>query len=754
MAEHKRNPLKIFLLVFWGIILAGILAMTLLFVMISKGKMGFMPSFEELENRKESLATEIISADGVILGKYYFQNRSNVDYDEISPNLVNALIATEDVRYYEHSGIDFRSLGRVFVGVITMNPRGGGSTITQQLAKNLFPREDKNTVQLVLAKLKEWVVAVKLERNYSKDEIIAMYFNTVFFGNNAYGIKAASNIFFDKEPIDITIEEAAVLVGVLKAPSAYNPRTNIERSTDRRNVVLGQMYKYNYLSQPLYDSLVEMPINMAHFRRQDHTTGIAKHYREMIRAQMTDWCATHYKADGTPYNLYADGLRIYVTLDSRYQKYAEEAVEEYIGGTLQPAFFQHWKGDKNAPFVFEPNVQDAEIAKLMNSAMKRSDRYKNMKKEGYDEKDIRKAFDKLVEMSVFSWKGEKDTVMSPWDSIRYNKMYLRTGMVSIEPTTGHVKAYVCGPDYNYFQYDNITQMRRQVGSTFKPFLYTLAMQEGEFSPCSRVPNVQVSIQTPTGDLWEPRNDSKRNIGEEVTLKWALAQSNNWISAYLIKRYGPEPVIAMARKMGVKSPIPSVYSIALGTADLSLMEMVGALNTFVNKGVYIEPIFIEKICDNEGNVLEHFIPKREEAVDEQTAFLMLELMKGVVESGTGVRLRNVYGMHHPIAGKTGTTQNNSDGWLMGLTPQLVSGVWTGCEDRAAHFKSLAQGQGANMALPVWAIYMNKLYADPELNITKNNFEPPRQPLTVEIDCDKYDQQQQQQHDDYYDFDEDF
>lgn len=753
MVKRIIKSLKVFLIVFWGMIAVGILSLVLIFVLISKGKMGFMPSFEELENRKESLATEIISADGVILGKYYYENRSNVDYDEISPNLVDALVATEDVRFYEHSGIDFRSLPRVIVGVITFSPRGGGSTITQQLAKNLFPREDRNILQLVWAKLKEWVVAIKLERNYSKDEIIAMYLNTVFFGNNAYGIKAASNIFFNKEPIDLTIEESAVLVGVLKAPSLYNPRTNMERSTNRRNVVLGQMFKYNYLTQTEYDSLVKLPINMSHYRRQDHTTGLAKHYREMIRSEMTKWCKTHYKADGSQYDLYADGLRIYVTLDSRYQKHAEDAVEEYIGGTLQPAFFAHWKGMPNAPFVFEPNVAEAEIAKLMNAAMKRSERYKKLKREGFDEESIRKIFHEPVDMTVFSWKGDKDTVMSPWDSIIYNKMYLRTGMVSIEPHTGHVKAYVCGPDYNYFQYDNVTQMRRQVGSTFKPFLYTLAMQEGEFSPCSRVPNVQVSIETPSGDLWEPRNDSKNKIGEEVTLKWALAQSNNWISAYLIKRYGPEPVIAMARKMGVKSDIPSVYSIALGTADLSLMEMVGALNTFVNKGVYIEPIFIDKICDSEGNVLEKFVPETVEAVDEQTAFLMLELMKGVVESGTGVRLHNVYKLRNPIAGKTGTTQNNSDGWFMGLTPHLVSGVWTGCEDRACHFRSLAMGQGANMALPVWAIYMNKLYDDPAISLPKDDFTPPRKPLTVEIDCDKYEQQNEDTHD-YFNFDEEF
>lgn len=739
MSKTKKQTKKLrkFILWFWSIILIGILILVLIFSLIWNGKLGFMPSFAELENPNTNLASEIISADGVIIGKYYYENRTNITYEELSPEVVNALVATEDARFFEHSGIDFKALGRVFFGVITFSHKGGGSTISQQLAKNLFPRDNRNITELVLVKLKEWVVAVKLEKNYSKEEIIAMYFNTVFFGNNAYGIKAAANIFFDKEPIDLTSEEAALLVGILKAPSMYNPRNNYDKAIYRRNVVLHQMNKYNFINDSVYDTLVRQPINLSHFKKQDHTTGLAKHFRELVRLKMNEWCKTHYKADGSPYNLYSDGLKIYTTIDTRYQKHAEEAIEEYIGGELQPLFFKHWKNDPNAPFVFDAKDRKASIDHLMNTAMNRSERYRIMKKDGVDMDSIYKAFNTPCKMTVFSWKGEIDTVMTPMDSIRYYKHFIRTGLMSVEPHTGYVKAYACGPDYNYFQFDNISQMQRQVGSTFKPFVYTLAMQEGGLSPCSKMPNVQVSVMASDGKLWEPKNDSKEMVGEEVTLKWALAHSNNWISGHLIKRYGPEAVIEIARKMGVKSDISPVYSIALGTADLSLYEMVGAMNTFVNKGVYIEPIYILKITDNNGNVLETFAPHQEEAVNEETAYLMVELMKGVVESGTGIRLRYRYGLNNPIAGKTGTTQNNSDGWFMGLTPNLVSGVWCGCEDRSAHFKTLALGQGANTALPVWAVYMTKLYNDKSINLYRGDFEKPIKPLSVETDCDKYD-----------------
>ena len=776
MAKKKTKKistglLKRFILWFWGIFAALILIVFLIFVLISSGKMGALPSFEELENPKTNLASEIISADGVIIGKYFYENRTNVSFSELSPELVKAIIATEDVRFFEHSGIDFRAMGRALFGVITFKSRGGGSTLSQQLAKNLFKtREIQSKVSddendesaqvkkkrkpdnIAIVKLKEWVVAVKLERSYSKEEIIAMYFNTVFFGNNAYGIKAASNVYFDKDPLFLNTEESALLVGMLKAPSSYNPQNHYDRAVARRNVVLKQMHKYNYLPSETYDSLVEVPINMAHFRKVDHTTGLAKHFRELIRKKMTYWCKTHFKEDGTPYNLYSDGLKIYVTVDSRYQRYAEEAIEEHIGGYLQPEFFKHWKGQKNAPFSFSESSAAEEIKSLMETSIKRSERYRLMKKENISEDSIAKAFNTKTKMTLFTWKGDVDTVMTPRDSILYYKYFLRTGLMSVEPSTGYVKAYACGPDYNYFQYDNVTQMRRQVGSTFKPFVYTLAMQEGSMSPCTKLPNVQVSISLEDGKFWEPKNDSKDKIGEEVTLKWALANSNNWITGHIIKRYGPLPVIQIARKMGVKSEIPPVYAIALGTSDLSLYEMVGAMNTFANKGVYIEPIFILKVTDKNGNILESFIPEKEEAVNEETAYLMIELMKGVVESGTGTRLRTRHGLANPIAGKTGTTQNQSDGWFMGLTPSLSTGVWTGNEDRSVHFRSLALGQGANSALPIWAIYMKKIYNDPTINLYKGDFDKPLKPLSVETNCAQYDLNNV--NDEIFDFDEEF
>ncbi|HPE86001.1 MAG TPA: transglycosylase domain-containing protein [Bacteroidales bacterium] len=746
--DDNKKAFRKYTRILWIIYGAAMAFVILLFTAISLGWLGFMPGFEELENPDTSLASEIYSADEVLLGKYYIENRSNTTYDELSPNIVDALIATEDIRFVNHSAIDVKALLRVMAGVITGNNKGGGSTLTQQLAKNLFPRKaNYNKLDIIIIKFKEWVTAVKLERNYTKQEILAMYLNTVAFGNNAYGIKSACRIFFNKTPEEVTVEEAAVLVGILRAPSYYSPVRHPDRATKRRNVVLGQMKQYSFLSPTEFDSIASLPLDMSGFKRQDHTTGLAKHFREYIRLVMHDWCKNHTKADGTNYNLYRDGLRIFTTIDSRMQVYAEEAINEHLGLDLQPAFNRHWKGYTNGPFVFNKNEAPQQIEQLMQSAMKRSERYRNLRNAGISNDSIQKSFVTPVEMTVFSWNGSIDTVMSPMDSIHYYKRFLRTGLMSIEPSTGHVKAYACGPDYAFFQFDNVTHMRRQVGSTFKPFLYTLAMQEGEFSPCSTVPNVQVSIDLGNGETWEPRNDSEDERGREVSLKWALAHSNNWISGRLIKRYGPQPVIQMARRMGVTSDIPEVYSIALGTADLSLYEMVGALNTFTNKGVYIEPIFITRIEDRNGNVLDQFMPKQQEAMSEETAFLMIELLKGVVQTGTGVRLRYKYGFDTPIAGKTGTTQNNSDGWFMGLTPKLTTGVWTGCEDRAAHFRTITLGQGANMALPVFALFLEKLYADTTLNFYRGDFDKPLKPLSVEIDCDKWNEQHSKQNNPY-------
>jgi penicillin-binding protein 1A len=494
------------------------------------------------------------------------------------------------------------------------------------------------------------------------------------------------------------------------------------------------MEKYHYLTEQEFDSLKALPINMGDFHVQDHTAGLATYFREYLRGTLSDWCNNHQKEDGTPYNLYRDGLKIYTTIDSRMQKYAEEAVRDYLGKELQPSFYRHWKGIRDAPFVFEKN-KAKEIQNLMLQAMRRSDRYAHLKLLNTPDAEILKIFNTPVKMNIFSWRGDIDTVLSPMDSIRYYKFLLQSGLMSMDPHTGYVKAYVGGIDYRYFQYDHVKYAKRQVGSTFKPFLYTLAMQEGE-SPCTRYANVQPVVELPNGDIWAPANDNKERLGEEVTLKWALAYSNNWISGQLMKKYSPQDVIRIARKMGITSDIPAVYSIALGSADLTLYEMVGAMSTFANKGVFIQPIFITRIEDKNGNVLETFVPKQNEAISEETAYLMIKLLQGVVESGTGTRLRSKYGFDNPIAGKTGTSQNQSDGWFMGITPDLVTGVWTGCDDRAAHFRSIDLGQGANMALPIWAYYMKKVYADLSVGISKREFDTAPKGIKVEFDCDKY------------------
>lgn len=741
-AQKERKYLK----VFWITLFSGFLFIFLLFISIAVGLFGKMPSFEELENPKSNLATEIYTSDGKLLGKYFIENRSNIHFQELSPNIINALIATEDARFLKHSGIDLKAMFRVLFGVITGTSRGGGSTLTQQLAKNLFPRK-KNSwfIGTVIIKFKEWLTAIKLERNYSKDEILAMYLNTVDFGSQSYGIKSAAKTYFNKSPDELKIEEAALLIGILKAPSWFSPIRNPDRAVERRNIVLNQIRKYDYITNAEYDSLKAIPVDMSNYRIQDHTAGLATYFREYIRMTLNDWCSSHSKEEGTPYNLYKDGLKIYTTINYKMQEYAEKAVHGFLGKELQPMFYRHWKGYPNAPFVFEKGSERREIQSLLLQAMRRSDRYYRLKTTNASDADILKAFNTPVKMQVFSWKGDFDTIMSPMDSIRYYKYFLQAGLMSMDPHTGFVKAYVGGIDYRYFQYDHVKLGKRQVGSTFKPFLYTLAMQEGE-SPCTKYPNVQPVIELPNGDVWAPENDSKERRGEEVTLKWALANSNNWISGQLMKKYSPQDVIRIARKMGVTSDIPAVYSIALGAADLSLYEMVGAMSTFANKGVYVEPIFITRIEDKNSNILENFIPKQQEAISEETAYLMIQLMKGVVEIGTGVRLRYKYGFDNPIAGKTGTSQNQSDGWFMGITPDLVSGIWVGCEDRAAHFRTLELGQGASMALPIWALYMKQVYADMTLGITKRDFDPLSKPLNIEFDCDKFnDKTDQHKHD---------
>ena len=728
--QGKSNAIRNLWIIF-GVLL---LIVVLFFFCVAKGVFGTMPTFDELENPRTNLATEIISADGKILGTYYIENRSNVRYAELSHYMPEALISIEDERFTEHSGIDQKALFRVAFGVLTGNKKGGGSTITQQLAKNLFPRgENLTTTQLAIRKFQEWITATKLEHNYSKEEIIAMYLNTVFFGHNAFGIRAAASTFFDKKPKDMNIEECALMAGVVNAPTLFSPVRNPERSLGRRNLVLRKMADNGFITQAECDSISLIPIDMSHFSIKDHNSGQATYFREFLRGELNEWAKNTTRADGQPYNIYRDGLRIYTTIDSRMQHYAEEAVKEFMGNELQPMFYKHWKGQKNAPFS---NVTADEIDHILETSMKRTERYRNLKNAGVPMDTIKTIFDRPVPMTVFSWKGPIDTVMSPMDSIRYYKWFLQASLISIESHTGHVKAYVGGLDYRFFKYDHVTQARRQVGSTFKPFLYSLAMQEGEYTPCTRIPNIQYNIKLEDGNVWSPGN-SGGHVGEEITLKYALAQSNNWISAYLMNQFGPNAVIAQARRMGVESPIDPVPAICLGVCDLKLIEMVGAMSTFANQGVYIKPMFITRIEDKNGNVIQRFSPEESEAMSELTAYKMVELMKGVVQSGTGIRLRSTYGLSNPIAGKTGTTQKQSDGYFMGITPDLTTGVWVGAEDRSVHFRSTQLGQGSHTALPIWALYMKKVYADKSLNISKGDFTKPNIPgVDLNFDCDRY------------------
>lgn len=722
-----------YLRVLW---LAGILPVVIgviLLLAIWKGAFGPLPSFEELENPRSNLASEIISADGKTLGKYFYQNRSNVHFEDLSPNLVNALLATEDIRFHNHSGIDFRGLFRVFFRTLLLRQKnaGGGSTITQQLAKNLFPRTpNQGKLKTGITKLKEWITAVRLERNYTKEEIIAMYLNTVEFGSNAFGIKSASKTFFNKNPDALNIEEAAVLVGLLKAPTYYSPVRNPENSVARRNTVLAQVEKYGFLSEEQCDSISGLPL-LLDYLPEDHNIGPAPYFRELLRGEMIKWCEENPKPDGSKYNLYRDGLKIYTTLDSRMQKHAEAAVEKHLS-IVQEKFFNHWKGKKNAPFW---ELSEKEINQLMMQAVKRSERYRNEKNEGKNEKAILSVFRKPVPMRVFSWAGERDTVLSPWDSILYYKYFLQVGFMSMEPKTGHIKAWVGGINHAHFKYDHVKEGKRQVGSAFKPFVYALAMQEG-WSPCMKLPNNPVTFENVDGQgtSWTPENAERDHDGKMMTLKEALAESANRITAFIMKQFGPAAVIEVVRKLGITSPIDTVPSICLGTADASVMEMVGAYSAFANQGVWIEPTYLIRIEDSKGNILKSFVPNKVEAMSEQTAYLMIKLLEGVVSHGTSASLRGSrYKLYQPMAGKTGTTQNHSDGWYMGITPELVSGAWVGNEDRSVHFRSMELGQGARLALPIWAFYMQGLYADKDLKIYQGDFYKPSIKITVETNC---------------------
>jgi penicillin-binding protein 1A len=727
---------------FWVTILGGTAAVILLFLFASWGFFGALPTFEELENPENNLATEIISYDGSTLGKYFKENRTPVKYKDLPKNLVKALIATEDERFYEHSGIDFKSTARA---IVKLGKTGGGSTITQQLAKLLFTGEgSKNIVERILQKFKEYVIAVKLERQYTKQEILTMYLNKYDFLNLAVGIRSASRIYFGKEPIDLTISESAMLVGMLKNASYYNPLRREELVRDRRNVVLAQMQRNSFISEKLKDSLqlkgLELNVN-----REGHSDGYATYFREYLRDFMKTWIKNNPKPDGTDYNLHRDGLKIYVTIDSRMQKYAEEAVAEHMAN-LQRIFNKEQKRNKTAPFY---DLDKTQIDNTMEQAMKRSNRWIRLKNQGVSDKKIKESFDEKAEMQVFSWKGDVDTIMSPNDSIRYYKQILRSGLLSIEPESGHVKAWVGGINYKHFQYDAVKQQKRQVGSTFKPFVYATAINQLNLSPCIKYPNTLYTIPKEKYGMpedWTPKNATD-DYGGELTLKEALAGSVNVITARLIDMVNPENVVRLAHSAGITTKIPEVPAIALGSVDLSLYEMVGAYATFANKGLQVEPMMILKIEDKNGTILQQFTPNSKEVLSEESAYVIINLLEGVTQSGSGIRLRGKWGSYpdnvstgypyeftNPIAGKTGTTQNQSDGWFMGIVPNLATGVWVGGEDRATHFAGITFGQGATMALPIWGLYYKKLYADPTLNVSMEGFEKPEE-LSIEIDCAK-------------------
>ncbi len=743
----KIKKYKNFVFIFWFSFTLFFLALVSVFTFAAKGYLGEMPDLIQLENPKTNLATQIISSDNEILGKYYFRdNRTPIFFNELPENLVEALISTEDERFYDHSGIDWKSTLRAFV---YLGKRGGASTITQQLARQLFVGvRSRNIFEAIGQKIKEWVLSVQLERRYTKNEIIAMYLNIYDFGYNADGIRSASKIFFNKLPNELLVEESSTLVGMLKNSSLYNPLRRPELVLKRRNVVLNQMYRNKFIDAKELDSLVSIPLDIK-FSPESHREGLATYFRAYLQEFMKNWIKENLKEDGSSYNIYRDGLKIYTTIDSRLQKLAEEALKKHMVN-LQKEFFLQNEIELNptAPFI---DLRDGQIDTLMNNSIRRTERWRKMKNRGVDEESILKSFETKQQMSIYSLNGEIDTIMTPIDSIRYYKHFLRASMMSMDPNSGHVKAWVGGFDYKHFQYDQVKQGRRQIGSTFKPFLYATAIDQLRLSPCDAFPDAIYCIEPMkhgNTDSWCPKNSGDK-YGRTRTLKNALANSINTISARLMDKVGPRPVINLVRKMGVKSRLPIVPSIALGTPDISLFEMVGAYSTFVNKGIYIKPIMVSRIEDKNGTILFEVLPETTDVLSEQSAYVTLNLLKGVTEEGSGRRLRheganlnnyvyeNVvtgypYEFDNPIAGKTGTTQNQSDGWFMGMVPNLVTGVWVGGEDRAIHFKDIAYGQGATMALPIWGLFMKSVYENEELGISNEDFIVPEE-LSIPIDC---------------------
>lgn len=756
--KSRKERAKRFTIWFWTILCIPAVALILLVVLTAAGAFGRLPSFEELENPKSNLATEVYSDDGRVIGMFYVQNRSYVDYEELSPALVAALVATEDARFYSHSGIDFISLARVAIKTVAFGNRsqGGGSTITQQLAKNLFPRDEmsySNPFMLVITKLKEWVTAVKLEYNYTKEEIIAMYLNTVFYGSNSYGIKAAAQTFFDKEPSELNVQEAALLVGVVNAPTRYSPVRNPERALERRNVVMERMAQSHYIPGKALDSLRALPIDLR-YSPVSHNEGMATYFRDMIRNVLNmprptkkrygkdyeaelerwennpvyGWCEKNLKPDGTPYDIYRDGLKIYTTLNYDMQEYAEEVLTAQLA-TIQPRMDAQVKR-RGALFIDTTNEQ---AERIIQNAMRYTDRYRNLVKQGASRQEIENDFRTPVRMRIFTYKGEVDTLMTPRDSILHHKQIMRGSFMAMDPNTGHVKAYVGGPDFKYFKYDMVRQGKRHIGSTIKPFVYCFAIDYMGMTPCTMVPNLPVTLETQTMEPWQPKEAGKVEYdGVLHPLRWGLARSRNNYSAWIMKQAkDPQAVADFIHQMGIHSYIDPVNTLALGTVDVSLFELVGAYGTFVNKGVFTEPIFITRIEDRQGNVIANFVPTVSDAISEQTAYTMVQMLRNNVRTGTGIKLRYTYGFGDlDVGGKTGTSQKNRDAWFMGVTPNLVAGVWIGCEDQSAHL--ISGGEGASIALPVFGEFMKKVYADPSLGVRREDrFYRPAG--AVEYDC---------------------
>ncbi|WP_418264521.1 penicillin-binding protein 1A [Flavobacterium faecale] len=744
MATNKNNQnktdFKKYNQAFWKFFFYGLGGIAVFFLFASWGIFGSMPSFEDLENPDSNLATEIISSDGVVIGKYFQKNRSQLKYSDLPKNLVDALVATEDERFYEHSGIDGRGTLRA---IATLGTSGGASTLTQQLAKQLFHGEGSKFLPFrIVQKIKEWIIAIRLERQYTKNEILAMYCNIYDFGNYSVGVSSAAQTYFSKNPKELTIDESAILVGMFKNSGLYNPVRNPQGVKNRRNVVLAQMEKAKMITTEQKLKYQALPISLK-FKLESHREGTATYFREYLRDYMKKWVAENKKPDGTDYDIYKDGLKIYTTIDSRMQLHAEEAVEKHMAN-LQEEFFIQSKGNKNAPFV---NITEAETNRILKQAMKASNRWNVMKGMDKTDEEIEASFHQEAKMTVFTWKGEKDTIMKPIDSIRYYKHFLQSGLMAMEPQTGNIKAWVGGINYKYFQYDHVAQGARQVGSTFKPFVYATAIEQLNMSPCDSIIDAPFTI--PVGrhhvtETWTPRNSDNKYRGM-VTLKKALASSINTISAKLMDKVGPEAVVDLTHKLGVKSQIPLQPSIALGAVDITVEEMVAAYSTFANQGVYNKPQFLSRIEDKSGVVIYEPIPESHDVLNKDIAFAVVKLLEGVVEGGSGSRLRSTYGgsgdnrwtgypyaFTNPIAGKTGTTQNQSDGWFMGMVPNLVTGVWVGCEDRSARFKSLTYGQGATAALPVWGYFMKLCYQDPELKVSKEAFDRPPN-LSIKVDC---------------------